>query len=256
VTRVLVIHSAPAEAAALAGRLSEQGFDAYPCLTPGTKALRAIRANPPEVIVVDLTRLPSYGKAMGALLRESKSSRTIPLVFLVGDPEKTAAVREILPDAVYAPWAKAGTAIRRAIAHAPKDPMPPRRPLRTLPAKLGIAEGSVVAMLHAPDGFALDVPDGVRVQKHAGEADVVLMFVRSAAALGRELPALARAMRKGRRLWLLWPKKTSRVKSNLTLLRICEMALPYGLAASKVCAVDATWSGISLGQRRGARARA
>jgi hypothetical protein len=48
----------------------------------------------------------------------------------------------------------------------------------------------------------------VRFDRQAGDADVTLVFVRSAAALGREVPALARDMRKGRTLWIVWPKKT------------------------------------------------
>ena len=45
-------------------------------------------------------------QAMGVLLREQKSLRNIPLVFLKGDPEKAARVREVLPDAVYTPGRK------------------------------------------------------------------------------------------------------------------------------------------------------
>jgi hypothetical protein len=72
-----------------------------------------------------------------------------------------------------------------------------------LPKKLRIRENSVVALLHAPEGFQAKLsplPPGVRFDRQAGEADVTLVFVRSAAAPGREVPALARDMRKGRTL--------------------------------------------------------
>jgi len=64
------------------------GFEAeaYPVL--GSKGFPGIRENPPDVIVIDLTRMPSYGKVMGAMLRESKAMRAIPLVFIKGDPRK------------------------------------------------------------------------------------------------------------------------------------------------------------------------
>jgi hypothetical protein len=83
-----------------------------------------------------------------------------------------------------------------------------------------------------------------------GEADVVMIFCRSSAALGRALPDLAGMMRPGRRVWVLWPKKTSGLDSDLTMVRIRQMAQGFGLVDYKVCAVDATWSGMTLGKRR------
>ena len=80
--------------------------------------------------------------------------------------------------------------------------------------------------------------------------DVVLVFFRKAAALSRELPALAAMTGKGRRLWVLWPKKASGATSDLTLVRIREMASAHGLVDYKVCAVDATWFATTLGKRR------
>ena len=77
-----------------------------------------------------------------------------------------------------------------------------------------------------------------------------MIFFRSSVALSRELPELAGMMRKGRRVWVLWPKKTSGVASDLTMVRIREMAAPFGLVDYKVCAVDKTWSGMTLGKRR------
>jgi len=93
VPRVLVIHRDPAEAAGLAGRLRDRGIDAQPYLSIGTKGFRAIRTDPPDAILIDLTRLPSYGKAMGVLIRQHKLLRSIPLVFVEGDPEKAEVVR-------------------------------------------------------------------------------------------------------------------------------------------------------------------
>jgi hypothetical protein len=251
--RILVINRDLTEAAERAARLRSQGWDAEPYTSLGSKGFRGIRANPPAVALIDLTRLPSYGKAMGALLRQQKSLRAIPLVFIEGDPEKSAQVREILPDAVFASWPKIGAAIRRAIDHAPNSPLPPQPSRRPLLAKLGIGEGSVAALLRAPEGFEgiLDpLPPGARLQRQIGEADVILIFVKSAAALGRELPPLAGVMRKGRKLWIMWPKQTSVLAGDLTPVRIREMADPLGLVDYKICAVDQTWSGMLLGRRR------
>jgi hypothetical protein len=247
VVRVLVVHRDPQEAIERASRLCALGFDAAAYQSLGSKGFRGIRQDPPHAILIDLTRLPSYGKAMGVLLRQQKSLRTIPLVFVEGDPDKAAQVRELLPDAVYTTWAKVSSAIRKGIRQAPSEGLPPRDPGTPLLTKLGIGEHSRVAVLHPPEGFELS---GVRTQKQVGDADVVMVFFRSGAALSRELPGLAAMMRKGRRVWVLWPKKASGTAGDLTMVRIREMARPFDLVDYKVCAVDATWSGMTLGKRR------
>ncbi len=245
--RVLVIHRDPPEANERAARLRALGLDATPYLSLGSRGFRGIHENPPHVILIDLTRLPSYGKAMGVLIRKHKLLRSIPLVFVEGDPDKVAQVRAILPDAVYTPWAKASAAIQRAIRQAPPEPLAPRVPSTPLLAKLGIGENSRVALLHSPKDFELP---GVTAQQQADGADVVLIFFRKSSALSRELPDLPAMTGKGRRLWVLWPKKASGVESDLTLVRIREMASAHGLVDYKVCAVDAVWSATTLGKRR------
>jgi hypothetical protein len=102
-------------------------------------------------------------------------------------------------------------------------------------------------MLHPPEGFQLP---GVSIQKQVGEADVVMLFCRNSAELGRALPDIAGMMRPGRRVWVLWPKKASGMDGDLTMVRIRETARGFGLVDYKVCAVDATWSGMTLGKRR------
>jgi len=68
-------------------------------------------------------------------------------------------------------------------------------------------------------------------------------------AIARLLPLLAPAGF----LWVSWPKKASKVPTDITEDRIREVALPTGLVDVKVCAVDATWSGLKLMIRRDRR---
>jgi hypothetical protein len=248
VTRVVVIHREPPEAGVLAGRLRDRGLDARPYLSLGTRGFREIRGDPPDAILIDLTRLPSYGKAMGVLLRENKSLGGIPLVFLTGDPAKTAPVKRVLPDATYADWSEIAAAIERAVAR-PKPFKPPRQPSRSVALKLGIQANTKLAMCNPPVGFALELPEGV-CPAAPDEAGVVMFWARTEAALDRELPRLAKFLSKGRRLWLLWPKRTSGVETNLSMPRVREIANGYGLTDYKVCAVDQVWSGMAVGVRR------
>jgi CheY-like chemotaxis protein len=258
VARVLVIHRKPAIAVERARRLCSEGLeaDAYPALGPS--AFRSIRANPPDAILIDLTELPSYGRTMAVLLREQKGTRNIPLVFLKGDPEKAARVREVLPDAVFATWPNAAPVILRAIQRAPAEGAAPNVAGTPLARKLRMEEGSVVAIPDAPANIAEilgPLPKGVRIEKKIGDAGLILFFVKSAAALTHALPRLAAHMTRGRTLWICWPKRTSSMPCDLTLTSIREMVSHYDMVDSKICAIDATWSGTAITRRRSPRPR-
>jgi hypothetical protein len=117
-----------------------------------------------------------------------------------------------------------------------------------LPRKLGIKPGHRVALLGAPDGFELgELPDGVQLKRRAGgKADVILAFHTRRAELERRLPALRALMEPAAGLWIAWPKRASKLDTDITEDVVREIALPTGLVDNKVCAIDETWSGLRL----------
>ena len=119
-----------------------------------------------------------------------------------------------------------------------------------LPRKLGIKEGSRVAVLSAPDGFDATLgalPDGVAVRPQArGPLDVIVFFTTSRAALERRIPTLRTALDPAGRLWVAWPKRASGVATDVTEDVVREIALAHRLVDNKVAAIDATWSGLQL----------
>ena len=120
-----------------------------------------------------------------------------------------------------------------------------------LPRKLGIKPGHRLALLGAPDGFALELPEDVSVRRRAGgKADVILTFHTARAELEQRLPALRAMMEPAAGLWIAWPKRASKVPTDITEDVLREIALPTGLVDNKVCAIDATWSGLRLVIRR------
>jgi hypothetical protein len=120
-----------------------------------------------------------------------------------------------------------------------------------LPKKLGIKPGHRLALLGAPDGFELELPDGVSVRRRAGgKADVILSFHVSRTELERRLPALRAMMQPAAGLWIAWPKRASKMETDITEDVLREIALPTGLVDNKVCAVDERWSGLRLVIRR------
>jgi hypothetical protein len=127
-----------------------------------------------------------------------------------------------------------------------------------LPRKLGIKPGHRVALLGAPDGFEDgtlgELPEGAKVvRRTGGKADVIVTFHTERGELERRLPALRAMMEPAAGLWIAWPKRASRVETDITEDVVREIALPTGLVDNKVCAIDATWSGLRLVIRLGDR---
>jgi CheY-like chemotaxis protein len=78
-----------------------------------------LRENPPALMLIDLDRLPSHGRAVAIMLRTSKSMRHMPIVFAGGTEEKVERVRAEVSDAIFTDWAKAPAAVKRALKHPP-----------------------------------------------------------------------------------------------------------------------------------------
>lgn len=76
--------------------------------------------------------------------------------------------------------------------------------------------------------------------------DAAHVFVTSRVALDSAITRLKPLLAPTGFLWISWPKKSSRVPTDITEDTIREVALPTGLVDVKVCAVDETWSGLKL----------
>ena len=128
------------------------------------------------------------------------------------------------------------------------------RSVTTLDTKLGVLTAETMAILHAPSGFAWTPPSGVRVTRVArGKVDVILAFFTRRAALEREVVALSEAIAPAGALWIAWPKRTSKMATDLTDHVVRELALPLGLVDNKVCALDDTWTALRVVWRRDRR---
>jgi hypothetical protein len=119
-----------------------------------------------------------------------------------------------------------------------------------LAKKLGIKDGHTVATLSAPSGFDATLqpmPPGSRVVRDLrAHRDVVVAFFTSRAAFEGKLAALTKAIFPDGGLWIAWPKKASKVPTDITEDVVRAVALPTGLVDNKVCAIDDVWSGLRL----------
>jgi hypothetical protein len=105
-----------------------------------------------------------------------------------------------------------------------------------------------VLLLAAPDGFELgELPENVRVVRRAsGIADVIVSFHTARADLARRMPRLRALMDPAAGLWIAWPKRASKIETDLTEDVVRELALENVLVDNKVAAIDETWSCLRL----------
>lgn len=128
-----------------------------------------------------------------------------------------------------------------------------------LAKKLGIKTGTRVLLLEAPQEYRQwldDVPDGVTFPSRMTDAvDIVHVFAVRSAKLAHHLQKLRKELRQDAAVWVSWPKKASRVPTDITEDVIRTIALPMGFVDIKVCAVTDVWSGLKLVIRKSDRVR-
>ncbi len=119
-----------------------------------------------------------------------------------------------------------------------------------LAKKLGIKQGSRVRTSNAPNHYLalLDpIPSSVVISNRLRtEIDLWHLFTVSRKQLQNQLPNLRNQIRQNGMIWVSWPKKASKVATDVTEDTIRKIALPLGLVDVKVCAVNEVWSGLKL----------
>lgn len=257
--RVRLIHWKAAEAEERIGQLQAAGYGVVFTAMDGPVAMKELVEDLADAVVIDLGRLPSHGRDIGLHLRERKATRHVPLLFAGGDPQKVERVRELLPDAAYAPWSDIGSALRDAIANPPDAPVVPRSSFDAysgtpLPRKLGIKEGSSVLLIDPPEDFSETLgplPEGASLHTGpGGPAQLAVWFTRSRADLEGRMEEVLRSLAEGGSMWIASPKKASKVVADLNQNIVREVGLAAGLVDYKVCSIDGTWSGLLFTRRR------
>lgn len=118
--------------------------------------------------------------------------------------------------------------------------------------KLGIKPGFKVLLIGAPDHYLVEtlgpLPADVALLEVAidGEMDFVQYFTKSSAELESAFPRLKAMLKPNATLWVSWPKKASKVPTDLDGNVVRRLGLEGGLVDVKVCAVDEVWSGLKF----------
>lgn len=251
--RIRLVHWRAGEAGVLLDALQAAGHqvDYDEQLSPET--FRVIRHSPPDVFVIDLSRLPSHGREVATYIRGQKNTRQIPILFLDGAPGKVEAISQLLPDAVYAPQTRLRSALRQALQNRPASPVVPAQMMarytgRTAAQKLGIREGCTVVLINAPrdcNAALGELPPGAALDETGAlPGDVTLWFVDDAAVCAKGLPEMRRLARRTK-LWIVWRKGC-----GVTPRFLRESAAALGLVDYKICAVDANWSAMLFAHQK------
>jgi len=212
--RIRLIHWKPIEASQEAEKLRAAGYDVIlESLTPAS--LRELREDPPDAVVIDLSRLPTQGRDLALALRKFKSTRSIPLIFVEGDQVKVKRIKKL--------GIKAHSAV--CLIDAPQDF---EKTLGGLPQGVSLSKGT--------EDLEKD------------RCDLIIWFVTSRKELEKRMRVIRERVGKGG-IWIAWPKKASGISSDLSQTVVREVGLASGLVDFKICSIDKTWSGLRFSLR-------
>jgi hypothetical protein len=126
-----------------------------------------------------------------------------------------------------------------------------------LARKLSLKDGTRVWWDGMPDSVRSEIAvEGLELQELLSPEppiDAAHIFVTKRAELKAKLHQLMPLITPSGFIWVSWPKKASKVATDITEDVIRDLCLPMGLVDVKVCAVDATWSGLKLMKRKALR---
>jgi hypothetical protein len=117
--------------------------------------------------------------------------------------------------------------------------------------KLGIKSGARFQLVGAPAGFDRTLGELPAEAKESsrGTLDFAMLFVRRQAELRKDFARLRDRLESNGMLWVAWPKKASKIETDVSENVVREFGLAAGLVDVKVCAVDETWSGLKFVRR-------
>lgn len=119
-----------------------------------------------------------------------------------------------------------------------------------LEKKLGIREGHIIDIINPPDHYFklfTDFPAQVKFSKNIHEKkDLIHYFVKEQSKLVKEMYVLKNQIVQNGMIWISWPKKSSKIQTDISEDLIRKIALENGLVDIKVCSIDEIWSALKL----------
>lgn len=99
--RLFLFHWNKAEAEGHANDLRKLGWEVHLEWEDGARGGKAVKQDPPDAVIFYLTRLPSHSRATADYLRQTKSTRLIPLIFVGGEGEALEKTKQKIPSGIF-----------------------------------------------------------------------------------------------------------------------------------------------------------
>lgn len=116
--------------------------------------------------------------------------------------------------------------------------------------KLGIKEGYRIRVINPPFPYSdlvTGLPENIKfINDKKASKNFIHYFAKEIEGLKKDISSLRNEIYPNGMIWVSWPKKASKIETNVTEDAIRHIALCNGLVDVKVCAIDDTWSGLKL----------
>ena len=250
--RIYLIHWNNEERSERIHQLTSAGHEVVSDLPNGPSFAKHVEEQNPDVILIDLSRLPSQGRDLGVMMRSRKGTRCIPILFVGGAAEKVEPIKQLLPDAIYTSWKDLISEIKTAIEtkgkeFASQDSVFAAYAGKPLDEKLGIKPGSRVCFFGAPEEIKQIMTDlsinATLVWELDAHADLTLWFMGSEAELINLLEEVVEQARHAP-CWIAWQKSSSGVKTDLNQQNVRRICMASGMVDYKICSIDSQWSAL------------
>jgi len=238
--------------------LQSAGHEVLVDLTVSQRFAKQLEEAAPDALLIDLSRLPSQGRDAAVMVRTRKGTRHIPIVFLEGEPEKLAAIRDLLPDAVYTRWDDLKVVLEQvgldgSRDYAPCDSVFAAYSGKSLAQKLGLKDGIKLCVSRPPGGFRQELgplpPRADYSESVEADAGLYLWFEHDSAELIADLPAIVKLSQHAP-CWIAWPKKGVGIATDLSQQTVREKSMAEGLVDYKICSINDHWSALLFAWRR------
>ena len=216
------------------------------------------KGEPPAAVVIDLSKTPSVGRDTAIAMRSHRALLPVPFLLVGGNPEAVDKVRKFLPDVIESDWNTIKADLRTALTRPPSG----ARLLSVFAAyegaplvkKLGIKEGSRVALRDAPAGIRStigEMPEGAKLlSDRGGPRELTLWFVHSYESLAAEIANMKQHARSGA-LWIFWRKNQSKdAGARLTQQMVRKAGMDSRLVDFKITRLDDEWAGLRFTIKR------
>ncbi|WP_158748854.1 hypothetical protein [Acidobacterium sp. S8] len=241
--------------------ISQLGYRVEASSLHGTSAyITHFSSLSPAIVLIDLDRLPSHGREVAIVLRRSKTTRHIPIVFAGGLEEKVARLHSELPDAVFTSWKQVKKALKQAITSPPIAPVHPvphmqRWSHSSLTRKLGIFEKMDIALIGDMDGEIAEIigelpEDAVLGSRITETTRLVLYVAHSLRETLAEVHHAQAHLPEGASFWIIHRKSAAKQRSDFNQNDVREAGLDGGFVDYKVCSVNSQWSGLKFARKK------